>query len=96
MLSNELSKFNLRELGMSLRKYAVAFAVAALLVVSVGQPKAGASPVADPVVAAGTSAGAGIYFAGGIIAVAGILCVYDLYLKINGLKNWDGTAKRKR
>ena len=41
-----------------------------------------------------TSVGAGIYFAGGIIGIAAMLCAYDLYLKINGLKNWDGTPKK--
>ena len=29
----------------------------------------------------------------GIIATAGVLCIYDMWLKINGYKNWDGTPK---
>ena len=29
----------------------------------------------------------------GIIATAGVLCIYDIWLKINGYKNWDGTPK---
>jgi hypothetical protein len=29
----------------------------------------------------------------GIIAAAGLLVIYDLWLKFNGYKNWDGTPK---
>jgi len=29
----------------------------------------------------------------GVIATAGLLCLYDVWLKINGVKNWDGSPK---
>jgi hypothetical protein len=29
----------------------------------------------------------------GIIGAAALLCLYDIWLKISGLKNWDGTPK---
>jgi len=29
----------------------------------------------------------------GVLASAGLLCIYDVWLKINGFKNWDGSPK---
>ena len=76
-----------------MRPWLVAFA--ALLLAGLAQPTRAfvlpPPPPPPPTIAAGTSVGAGIYFAGGIIAVATVLCIYDIYLKANGLKNWDGT-----
>jgi hypothetical protein len=46
------------------------------------------------VVASSSSTGAVAYLAGGVIGVAAALCVYDLVLKINGLKTWDGKPIR--
>jgi hypothetical protein len=59
------------------------------MTVSVSQSKA--LPV-DPVVTGGASVGAGAW-----IGVVAALCAYDLVLKFQGLKSWDGTpmvAKR--
>ena len=36
---------------------------------------------------------AGGGFAVGIIGTAALLCLYDVWLKINGYKNWDGSPK---
>lgn len=75
-----------------MKSFLVALLVSGLVVYSSQPSKASALPVAP--VAETTSVGAGVYVAGGIIGVAAVLCVYDLYLKINGLKNWDGTPKK--
>jgi hypothetical protein len=37
--------------------------------------------------------GVGGGLAVGIIATAALLCIYDIWLKFNGYKNWDGTPK---
>jgi hypothetical protein len=44
-----------------------------------------------PTPVSGLGVGGGIAF--GIIGVAAFLCLYDIWLKINGFKNWDGTPK---
>jgi len=76
---------------MIVRKCIIALSVTALMAVSVNQSKA---LPADPVVVAGsTSVGAGVWVAGGFIGVVAALCAYDLVLKFQGVKNWDGTAK---
>ncbi len=75
---------------MNVRKFVIALSAAAFLAGSVSQSKA---LPADPVVVGGTSVGAGVWVAGGIIGVAAALCAYDLVLKFQGVKNWDGTAK---
>ena len=49
-------------------------------------------PVAVPSTAS-TAFGVGGGLAVGIIATAGILCIYDFWQKLNGQKNWDGTPK---
>ncbi len=66
----------------------------ALLAGSVSQSKADGVGPSAAVIGTSDSAGAGAWLAGGIIVVAAALCVYDLGLKINGVKNWDGTEKR--
>jgi hypothetical protein len=53
--------------------------------------KAAAS--APPLPVAAASVGAGAYFAGSIIGVVAVLCIYDFWLKANGVKNWDGSPK---
>jgi hypothetical protein len=76
-----------------IRKSVVAFLVVALLAGSVNQSKALPvlpPPVPVPVAAAST---AGAWVAGGFIGVVAALCLYDIWLKMNGLKNWDGTPK---
>ena len=74
------------------RKFVVALSVAVLLAGSVSKSKAfDAAPVA--VVASGSTVGAGVWIAGGVVGVAAALCAYDLILKFQGLKNWDGSEK---
>jgi hypothetical protein len=73
-----------------IRKCVLALSVAAFLAGSVG--KSNALP-ADPIVAGGTAFGGVGWVAAGIIGVAGVLCAYDLVLKFQGVKNWDGSAK---
>jgi hypothetical protein len=75
-----------------LRKYVVAFSVVALLAGSANQSKADGPPVA-PVAAGATTAG--VWIAGGFIGVVAALCLYDIWLKMDGQKNWDGTPKTK-
>ncbi len=75
---------------MALRQLGIAFAVVVSLTM-VGQ-KADAVP-APTVVAASTATGAGVVGAGAFIGLVAVICGYDLYLKITGLKNWDGTPK---
>ncbi|MFA6266199.1 MAG: hypothetical protein WC670_10875 [Pseudolabrys sp.] len=55
--------------------------------------RAQALPAPPPVVGGGTAIGSISWAAGGILGVAAALCLYDLVMKINGTKNWDGTAK---
>ena len=56
---------------------------------------ASAVPVPCLPAPAPTSAALGIGggLAVGIIATAGLLCIYDIWLKFNGYKNWDGSPK---
>jgi hypothetical protein len=76
---------------MSLRKSAVAVA-AALSVGSVSQPQAAVvTPPPPPATSATLGVGGGL--AVGIIATVAIICIYDIWLKFAGLKNWDGTPK---
>jgi hypothetical protein len=79
---------------MALPKSAVTLAViAALSAASVSQPKAAAAIVTPPPPATSMTLAAGGGFAVGIIATAALLCIYDVWLKINGYKNWDGSPK---
>lgn len=74
-----------------LRKIAVC-SVALVLLASALKPASAAAPA--PLAPASSAAlGAGGGFAIGIIATAALLCGYDIWLKINGLKNWDGSPK---
>lgn len=75
-----------------MKSFLVALLVCGFVAYSSQPSKASALPPAVAVET--TSVGAGVYVAGGIIGVAAVLCVYDLYLKVNGLKNWDGTPKK--
>jgi len=34
-----------------------------------------------------------VWASGAIIGVAAAMCAYDIWLKIHGFKNWDGTPK---
>jgi hypothetical protein len=86
-----------------LRKFGLIVAVATILFALPGQSKAGDLPSKLPIPMPSRSApvfhagggGAGLvsFVAIGIIGVAAAMCAYDIYLKIEGLKNWDGTPK---
>jgi len=79
---------------MKLRRCVIALSVAALLVGSVSQSKAivvvpaSPSPLPMPY-----PISAGVFITGGFIGAAAALCVYDIWLKLNGFKNWDGSPK---
>jgi hypothetical protein len=79
---------------MAVRKCAILFLAAAILAASVNQSKA--ICINNCPVVASSSAGAIASVAVGVIATAAVLCVYDIWLKMRGLKNWDGTLKSKR
>ena len=84
-----------------LRKSGLAVAVAAMLVALPGPSRAADLPLKTPTLKGplsssifGTGAGgAGFltFAAGAIIGVAAGMCAYDIYLKIEGVKNWDGS-----
>ena len=68
------------------RKCVIAVSFVALLAGSANQSKADAVPVA-----AASASTAGVWVAGGFIGVVAVLCLYDIWLKVDGQKNWDGT-----
>lgn len=76
---------------MVIRKLVIAFSCVAFLTAAT---ESKALP-ADPVVVATTGSAftGGAWIAAGVIGVAATLCAYDLVLKIQGVKNWDGSAK---
>jgi hypothetical protein len=76
-----------------LRKCVIALSVLALLIGSANQSKAVA--IVTPPAAAG-AATTGAWVAGGFVGAIAVLCLYDLWLKVDGQKNWDGTAKTAR
>jgi hypothetical protein len=77
---------------MILRKWILVLAVAAMLGASVNQSNAFPAPVAPaPVTGAVLSTGAAVTI--GFIGVVAAICLYDVWLKFNGYKNWDGTPK---
>jgi hypothetical protein len=65
----------------------IALSVAVLLFGSIRQSNAGATPV----VATSAVLTTGAAVTGGFIAGVFVLVAYDLYLKFDGKKNWDGT-----
>ena len=80
-----------------LRKCVLAVSVAALLTASVIPSKAvvvppPAPPSPIPIPYPNTAA-AGVFVVGGFIGVMALLCIYDFALKLQGIKNWDGTPK---
>ncbi len=76
-----------------IRKCILMLAVAAALMsASVNQSKAGLPPPPPPITSAAvlsTGAAATVGFLGFVAA----LCLYDVWLKFNGYKNWDGSPK---
>jgi hypothetical protein len=78
-----------------LRKCVIALSVLALLIGSANQSKA--IVIVTPPAAAGAGAvTTGAWVAGGFVGAIAVLCLYDLWLKVDGQKNWDGTAKTAR
>jgi hypothetical protein len=84
-----------------LRKFGFAVAVIAALVALSGQSRAADLPIKPKMMPmaktlfGGTTGGAGLvsFVAVGFLGVVATMCAYDLYLKIEGVKNWDGTPK---
>jgi hypothetical protein len=64
-----------------------------LLLAGTVRPSKAAFKFVGDAAAAGSGVSAGLYVAGGFIGFVAVLCLYDLGLKIQGLKNWDGTPK---
>jgi hypothetical protein len=82
---------------MIFQKCVIVLSAAAILAGSVNQSKAlPVTPPPAPIVAGSSSAAAGVAVVGGFIGVIAALCIYDIVLKINGVKNWDGTPKVTR
>jgi hypothetical protein len=83
---------------MDMARSVTAFVVASTLVFSTISPGnalmiIGPPPPPPPPPSSSAVLGVGGGLAVGIIATAGLLCIYDIWLKINGLKNWDGSPK---
>jgi len=87
--------FGIHHLGgrTVLKKIAICCLAAALLT-STLKPASAAFVPATPASTSGTSLGVGGGIAVGVIATAFFFAVYDIWLKANGLKNWDGTPKK--
>lgn len=78
--------------AVNFRKCVLALSVAVFLTGSM--TKSNALP-ADPVIFnSSITLASGGWAAVTIIGVAGVLCAYDLVLKFQGVKNWDGTPKK--
>ena len=82
-----------------MRKLGFAIAVVAILAALPGQSRAADLPLRPPLLPkmllGGTTGGAGLvsFVAVGFLGVVAAMCAYDFYLKIEGVKNWDGTEK---
>ena len=80
-----------------LRKCIITLSIAALLSASVNPSKAALVPPPAPPspipIPYPTTPAAGVFVVGGFIGVVALLCIYDFALKLQGLKNWDGTPK---
>jgi hypothetical protein len=50
-------------------------------------------PLSSSIFGAGTGGGLVSFVAFGFLGTVAALCAYDIYLKIEGVKNWDGTTK---
>ncbi|MFY9693769.1 MAG: hypothetical protein WA776_20290 [Xanthobacteraceae bacterium] len=62
----------------------LAFVQPASAIVPIGQPAA-----APPPATLGVAGGLAV----GVIGTAALLCIYDVWLKVNGYKNWDGSQR---
>lgn len=76
---------------MTFRKVGIALLAVALIAGSTSSSRASAQPEVFVGAAANT---AGAWAVGGFVGVVAAICVYDLVLKYNGVKNWDGTPKK--
>src|SRR6266568_1775946 len=76
---------------MKIRKWIVALSGAAFLAASVNQSKAVPVTPPPPAVFVASTTATGVLVVGGFLGAIGLLCIYDFGLKLNGLKNWDGT-----
>jgi hypothetical protein len=77
---------------MTLRKSIVTLAlVAALSAASLGRPNAAVVSTPPPPPVTSVTLGVGGGLAVGVIAAAGLLVIYDIWLKATSQKNWDGT-----
>ena len=68
-----------------------AFSIALVLTSSI--PASALMVVGQPAPPPSATLGVGGGLAVGVIATAALLCIYDIWLKVNGYKNWDGSAK---
>ncbi|MEA2983195.1 MAG: hypothetical protein QOF09_5018 [Alphaproteobacteria bacterium] len=77
------------------KKIAVCFIAMTMLASAVKPVSAAVVKTPSPPLVPGSSAALGVGggLAVGIIATAGLLCIYDIWQKMNGLKNWDGSPK---
>lgn len=79
---------------MTIAKIVAPVAVVALLMSSSMRPASALMlPVVPTTPPPAATLGVGGGLAVGVIAMAALLCTYDVWLKINGVKNWDGTPK---
>ena len=77
-----------------MKKVAACFVALAMLTSALNPASAAIVKTTPPPVTTSSSAlGVGGGLAIGIIATAGLICIYDIWLKMNGLKNWDGSPK---
>jgi hypothetical protein len=74
---------------MTLRKYIVALAVVSIMGVSVQKSEA-LEPPPVVILPAGSTVAAGAVATGAFVGIVAIICAYDFWLKLNGLKTWDG------
>jgi hypothetical protein len=75
---------------VTFRNCVIALLGVGLMFGSVRKAAAFLAPPPPPVVAT-SSVGAIAWAAGGIIGIAAALAIYDIWLKANGFKNWDGS-----
>jgi hypothetical protein len=78
---------------VKIRNYVIALAIAGMLGGMFGSSKALASAAPAPVVVAGSTATTGVWLTGGFVGAVAVICIYDIYLKVTGVKNWDGSMK---
>jgi len=79
---------------MILRKcIVVPTVVVALLGASVNQSKAAPPPAPPPVYTSTAALSTGAAITVGFLGFVAALCIYDVWLKYMGYKNWDGSPK---